>query len=496
MWPPSHSPAPIVAGVTQPHFSAMLVDLLKSPSSPPPSLASPIHLPLTALSPSHFSAPGSLLAPVTHIPSSAGTLSATPPASNRTEPHAALRARPSFQGDMLLSSQDSSATVTEGANPTSLTAMPCAHAAKAVEPARSASLYAHYTPPSPDGNTSPLLPTTPIATAPSSIFAFFTQRSSPRTAGRELQHTPARHASSSASVSASGTTPALASASAPPSAPASTSASFLASASASAATSKTGSCGAAPSPDQEDTRFTHRRAKRKQKYTRSRLGCLVCRQRKVKCPQDGLPCTPCLRGNRECEYGPNPPPGRRTRKRVKEEKARLAATKADAASVTAEDPPDVATPSTENASPGPALRRHDPIPHHALALSANPSATEQMSEPARSDARACGSSDYSRGLLCGMPFFHQLSENTSNFGDHSYFNTAPLIPGFPLVEGDNEAQPMFRRAGSGGYAGAGCYLNSPGSVDATAARQSDSPPMRVPTGELLFPTFPPAFPME
>ncbi|PWN45263.1 hypothetical protein IE81DRAFT_344952 [Ceraceosorus guamensis] len=46
---------------------------------------------------------------------------------------------------------------------------------------------------------------------------------------------------------------------------------------------------------------------RKQKFQRSRTGCLICRRRKVKCSQDGLPCKQCRIGNRDCHYDESQP---------------------------------------------------------------------------------------------------------------------------------------------------------------------------------------------
>ena len=36
---------------------------------------------------------------------------------------------------------------------------------------------------------------------------------------------------------------------------------------------------------------------------RVRTGCLVCRERHLKCDEAGAPCGQCMRGNRECKYG-------------------------------------------------------------------------------------------------------------------------------------------------------------------------------------------------
>ncbi|MCO5549533.1 hypothetical protein L7F22_003005 [Adiantum nelumboides] len=80
------------------------------------------------------------------------------------------------------------------------------------------------------------------------------------------------------------------------------------------------------------TAGTHRRIK----FRRSRTGCLVCRKRKVKCDQDGLPCKQCRFGKRDCHYEENPLPKRRRKSTVSNvqsnensdaEKNRIAATK-------------------------------------------------------------------------------------------------------------------------------------------------------------------------
>lgn len=60
------------------------------------------------------------------------------------------------------------------------------------------------------------------------------------------------------------------------------------------------------------TAGTHRRIK----FRRSRTGCLVCRKRKVKCDQDGLPCKQCRFGKRDCHYEENPLPKRRRKSTV------------------------------------------------------------------------------------------------------------------------------------------------------------------------------------
>ena len=60
------------------------------------------------------------------------------------------------------------------------------------------------------------------------------------------------------------------------------------------------------------TAGTHRRIK----FRRSRTGCLVCRKRKVKCDQDGLPCKQCKFGKRDCHYEENPLPKRRRKSTV------------------------------------------------------------------------------------------------------------------------------------------------------------------------------------
>lgn len=60
------------------------------------------------------------------------------------------------------------------------------------------------------------------------------------------------------------------------------------------------------------TAGTHRRIK----FRRSRTGCLVCRKRKVKCDQDGLPCKQCKFGKRDCHYEDNPLPKRRRKSTV------------------------------------------------------------------------------------------------------------------------------------------------------------------------------------
>lgn len=46
--------------------------------------------------------------------------------------------------------------------------------------------------------------------------------------------------------------------------------------------------------------------KHKKKYTRTKAGCLTCRKRKIRCPQDGLPCSRCKDRGHECLYPPKP----------------------------------------------------------------------------------------------------------------------------------------------------------------------------------------------
>lgn len=53
---------------------------------------------------------------------------------------------------------------------------------------------------------------------------------------------------------------------------------------------------------------------RRTKFRRSRTGCMVCRKRKVKCDQDGLPCKQCRIGQRDCHYENNPPKRKRKAK--------------------------------------------------------------------------------------------------------------------------------------------------------------------------------------
>jgi hypothetical protein len=50
---------------------------------------------------------------------------------------------------------------------------------------------------------------------------------------------------------------------------------------------------------------------RRTKFRRSRTGCMVCRKRKVRCDQDGVPCKQCRIGKRDCHYEDNPPKRKR-----------------------------------------------------------------------------------------------------------------------------------------------------------------------------------------
>ncbi|KZT43627.1 hypothetical protein SISSUDRAFT_611897 [Sistotremastrum suecicum HHB10207 ss-3] len=51
--------------------------------------------------------------------------------------------------------------------------------------------------------------------------------------------------------------------------------------------------------------------RKRPKYTRSKTGCLTCRQKKVKCDETKPSCTRCTQGQRDCTWPENVPPRRK-----------------------------------------------------------------------------------------------------------------------------------------------------------------------------------------
>lgn len=124
---------------------------------------------------------------------------------------------------------------------------------------------------------------------------------------------------------------------------------------------------------------------RRAKFKRSRTGCLVCRKRKVKCSQDGIPCKQCRIGKRDCYYETDPPKRKRKGKEAKEGSGdnegdvSLAASTSSSSSSAANkkmpksassssiqgNMPSMGGPSSYAAPPPPGVAFNMPFGHHA-----------------------------------------------------------------------------------------------------------------------------------